>query len=51
MACISIDSVMKMEKKSYPKVYLEEPKFKINQKKIPGFIEVEFESDSSSDSE
>ena len=29
IAYISIDSVMKMEKKNYPKVYLEECKYKI----------------------
>ena len=32
-ACISIDPVMKMEKKNYPQVYLEECKFKIKKKK------------------
>ena len=29
IACITIDSVMKMDKKNYPKVYLEESKYKI----------------------
>ena len=41
---------MKMEKKSYPQVYLEECKYKIK-KNMPGFIDVELELDSSSDSE
>ena len=51
IACISIDSVMKMEKENYPKVYLEECKYKIMKIKMSGFIDVELESDSSSDSE
>ena len=34
IACVSIDSVMKIEKKNYPQVYLEECKFKIKKKKI-----------------
>ena len=51
IACISIDSVMKMEKKSYPQVYLEECKYKIKKIKMPGFINVELESDFSSDFE
>ena len=29
IACITIDSVMRMEKKNYPQVYLEECKYKI----------------------
>ena len=45
---ISIDSVIKMEKKNCPQVYLEECKFKIKKKKMPGFIDAELESDSSS---
>ena len=51
IACTSIDSVMKMDKKSHPQVYLEECKYKIKKKKIPEFIDVELELDSSSDSE
>ena len=51
MACIGIDSVMKMEKKNDPQVYLEECKYKIKKIKISGFIDVELESDPSSDSE
>ena len=47
---ISIDSVMKMEKKNYPQVYLEECKYKTKTIKVPGFIGVELESNSSSDS-
>ena len=51
IACISICSVMKMEKKNYPQVYLEECKYKIKKIKMPGFIDVELEADSSSDSQ
>ena len=40
---------MKMEKKDYPKVYLEEWKYKI--KKIPGIIDAELVSDDSDDSD
>ena len=47
IACISIDSVMKMEKKNYPLVYLDECKYKIKKKMMPGFINVEFVSDDS----
>ena len=45
-----VHSDMKMEKKNYPQVYLKECKYKIK-KKIPEFIDVELESDSSSYSE
>ena len=34
ITCITIDSVMKMEKKNYPQVYLEEPKYKIKKIKM-----------------
>ena len=36
-----IDSVMRMEKKNYPQVYLEEFKYKIKKTKMTKFIEVE----------
>ena len=48
ITCISIDSVMKMEKKCYPQVYLEECKYKIKKIKIARFIDDELESDFSS---
>ena len=51
IACISIDSVMKMEKKNYPQVYLEECKFRIKKKKMSKFIDDELELDSTYDSE
>ena len=31
IACITVDSVMRMNKKNYPQVYLEECKYKIYQ--------------------
>ena len=51
IACISIDSVMKIEKENYLQVYLEECKYKIKNKKISKFIDVKLELDSDSDSE
>ena len=48
IACITIDSVMKMEKKDYPQVYLEECKCKIKKTKTSKFINTELESDSGS---
>ena len=40
-----------MEKKNHPQVHLEECKYRIKKIKMPGFIDVELWSDSSSDSE
>ena len=51
IVCICIDSVLKMEKKNYPQVYLEECKYKIKKIKMSEFIDAELELDSSSDSE
>ena len=51
IACITIDSVMGMQKKNYPQVYLEECKYKIKNIKMSEFIGAELELDSSSDSE
>ena len=48
IACITIDSVMKMEKKNYPQVYLEESKHEMKRKKMTKFIEAELESGSQS---
>ena len=50
IACI-IDSVMRMKKKNYPQVSLEECKCKVKKIQMPRFINVELESDSESDSE
>ena len=51
IACITIDSVMKMDKKYFPQVYLEECKYKIKKIQMPRFINAELKSDSDSDSE
>ena len=44
IACITIDSVMRMEKKIYPQVHLEECKYKIKKAKMTNFIKAELES-------
>ena len=38
IACITIDSVMRMEKKNYPQVYLEEWKHRMKKKKMAKFL-------------
>ena len=43
IACITIDSVMRMEKKNYPQVYLEELNYRMKKTKITKFIEAELE--------
>ena len=42
---------MRMDKKNYLQVYLEECKYKIKKTEIPRFINTELDSDSKSDSE
>ena len=51
IACITIDSVMRMEKKNYPQVYLEECKYRMKKTKMTKFIEAELESESESESD
>ena len=52
IACITIDSVMKMEMKNYPQVYLEEYKYKVKKKiQMSRFITTKLESESESDNE
>ena len=51
IACITIDSVMKMEKKNFPQVYLEEYKYKIKKIQMSRFINTELDSNSESDTE
>ena len=51
VACITIDSVMRMEKKNYPQVYLEEWKYKIKKTKMTKFINTEQESESELESD
>ena len=51
IACITIDSVMRMDKKNYPQVYLEECSYRVKKPQMSRFIDAELESDSESDSE
>ena len=51
IAYITIDSVMRMEKKIFPQVYLEECKYKIKKIQMSRFINTELDSDSESDAE
>ena len=46
IACITIDSVMRMDKKNYPQVYLEECKYKIKKIQMSRFINTELDSES-----
>ena len=50
IACITIDSVMRMEKKSYPQVYLE-CECKPKKIKMTKFIDIELESESELESD
>ena len=51
IACITLDSVLKMNKKNNPQVYLEECKYKVKKIHTPRFINIELESDLESDVE
>ena len=48
-ACITIDSVMRMDKKNHPQVYLEECKHKVKKIQMSRFINTEQRSDSDSE--
>ena len=51
IACIAIDSVMKMDKKYFPQVYLEGCKYEIKKIEMSRFIDAELKSDSDDDSD
>ena len=51
IACLTIDSVMRMEKKNYPQVYLEEYKYRMKKTKMTTFREPELESESELESD
>ena len=51
IVCITIDSVMRMEKKNFPQVYLEECKYKPKKIKMTKFIDNELESESELESD
>ena len=48
IACITIDSVMNIDKKNHPQVYLEECKYRIKKTQMSKFINTELKSDSES---
>ena len=49
ISCISVDSVLKIEKKYYPQVYLEQCKYKVKERKIKNLIDYDLDSDSDSE--
>ena len=49
ISAIDIDSVLKIDKKSYPQAYLEECKYKLKKRKLVSFIDSEIIDDSDSD--
>ena len=51
IACITIHFVMRMEKKNYPQVYLEECKYRMKKAKMTKFIEAGLKSESESELE
>ena len=48
IACITIDSVMRIDKKNHPQVYLEECKYRVKKIQMSRFIKTELKSDSES---
>ena len=51
IANITVDSVLKMNKKNYQQFYLEECRYKVKKIHTPRFINIELESDSEPDVE
>ena len=51
MDCITIDSVMRMENKNFPQVYLEECKYRVKKIQMSRFINTELRSESESELE
>ena len=53
IAAVCIDSILKVDKKNYLQVYLEQCKYKIKERKLVDFIDavVNLSSDDSDDSE
>ena len=51
IACITTDSVMRIDKKNHPQTYLEEYEYKIKKIQISRFINTDSDSDSKLDSE
>ena len=46
IACITIDSVLRTDKKNHPQVYLEESKYKMKKMQMSRLINTELKSDS-----
>ena len=46
IACISLDSLLKVDKKSYPQVYLKQCKYKVKKKEMKSFIDYKIDSNS-----
>ena len=51
IACITIDSVMRIDKKYHPQVYLKECRYRVKKIQISIFINAELKSDSDSESD
>ena len=51
IACITIDLLMRMEKKNYPQIYLEECKYRVKKTNMIKLIQAELELESESDTE
>ena len=51
IACITIDSVMRIDKKNHPQVYLEECTYSVKKIQMSRFIRTKLESGSESDAE
>ena len=49
IACITIDSVMRIDKKNHPQVYLEECKYRVKKIQMSRFVNTELKSDSDSE--
>ena len=49
IACITIDSVLTIDKKNHPQVYLEECKYRVKKIQMSRFINTELKSDSDSE--
>ena len=49
VACITIDSVLRIKKKNHPQVYLGECEYKIKKTQMPKFIKNELKPDSDLD--
>ena len=50
IVCITIDSVLTIDKKNHPQVYLEECKYRIKNTQMCKFINTELKSNSEADS-